>query len=241
TLKDYIRKRRLSLSAYDLIYTEDGILHIAVKYGYSTYESYSRAFKKLYGIAPAHYRKKASYIEIFPGVQMLKTVQSKVEENKMVIDKLMNQDLVKKKLDGNKSGYILDIDIDKFENINARYGYSVGDKVLVALPTAIETYLKSVDIVNELIRINNDEFALIIREDALPQKMNIKALASGIVNLMNSPLKIGELQVDLSISIGIAKFTTNEEETAPVENANMAMFEAKKAGRNTFRLYGEPE
>lgn len=51
-VKDYIRKRRLSLSAYDLIHSEMSILDIALTYQYGTYESYSRAFKKLFGICP---------------------------------------------------------------------------------------------------------------------------------------------------------------------------------------------
>ena len=45
TIKDYIRKRRLSLSAFDLIYSNSSVLDLALKYQYYTSESYSRSFK----------------------------------------------------------------------------------------------------------------------------------------------------------------------------------------------------
>ena len=58
TVKEYIRKRRLSLSLNDLINSDLTVLEIALKYQYYPSESYSRAFKKLFGISPKNYREK---------------------------------------------------------------------------------------------------------------------------------------------------------------------------------------
>ncbi|MCD6104626.1 MAG: helix-turn-helix transcriptional regulator, partial [Thermosipho sp. (in: Bacteria)] len=55
TVKEYIIKRRMSLAAKDLIFTNDSILNIALKYGYSGYEQFSRAFKKIFHISPTKY------------------------------------------------------------------------------------------------------------------------------------------------------------------------------------------
>ncbi|MFZ5354028.1 MAG: helix-turn-helix domain-containing protein [Bacillota bacterium] len=58
TPKDYIRGRRLTKALFDVKYLKDPILDIALKYGYSTHEAFSRAFRKYFGILPSEYRKK---------------------------------------------------------------------------------------------------------------------------------------------------------------------------------------
>ncbi|MGN0968199.1 MAG: effector binding domain-containing protein [Oscillospiraceae bacterium] len=56
TLGDYIRMRRLTLAANDLIQTNDKVIDIALKYGYETPESFSRAFVRFHGITPTDAR-----------------------------------------------------------------------------------------------------------------------------------------------------------------------------------------
>lgn len=53
TLGDYIRQRRLSLAADELLRTDEKIIDIALKYGYDTPESFSRAFTRFHGISPS--------------------------------------------------------------------------------------------------------------------------------------------------------------------------------------------
>lgn len=55
--RDYLRLRRLAFALKDLRDGGDGILNIAVKYGFSSQEAFTRAFKAAYGITPAEYRK----------------------------------------------------------------------------------------------------------------------------------------------------------------------------------------
>ena len=57
TLKEYIRNRRITLASYEVSNTTDRILDIAIKYGYSSNEAFSRAFKKIHGINPSNARK----------------------------------------------------------------------------------------------------------------------------------------------------------------------------------------
>ena len=54
---DYIRKRRLSLAAEDILHTEEKILDISYKYGYESQEGFSRAFRRFHGISPQQLRK----------------------------------------------------------------------------------------------------------------------------------------------------------------------------------------
>jgi AraC family transcriptional regulator len=55
---EYIRKRKMSKAAEDLIETDMKIVEIAVKYQYSSQEAFSRSFKSFYGIKPNEFRKK---------------------------------------------------------------------------------------------------------------------------------------------------------------------------------------
>lgn len=57
TLKEYIRKRRLSVAAHELICSKKSVLDIALKYQYNTHETFTRAFKKAYGMPPHKFRK----------------------------------------------------------------------------------------------------------------------------------------------------------------------------------------
>lgn len=56
SVKEYIRKRRLTLAAYDLAKTDRKIIDLALQYGYETPESFSKAFRKQHGISPREAR-----------------------------------------------------------------------------------------------------------------------------------------------------------------------------------------
>jgi AraC family transcriptional regulator len=60
TLGEYIRMRRLTLAGFELAGTDIRILDIAVKYGYDTQESFSRAFTRFHGVSPTQVRNGAS-------------------------------------------------------------------------------------------------------------------------------------------------------------------------------------
>ena len=60
TLGDYIRMRRLTLAGNELASTNEKVLDIAVKYGYDTQESFSRAFTRFHGVSPSQVRNGAN-------------------------------------------------------------------------------------------------------------------------------------------------------------------------------------
>ncbi|KLO22132.1 hypothetical protein X275_07515 [Marinitoga sp. 1197] len=107
SIKEYIRKRRLSKSVYDLFNSNMNILEIAIKYQYNTYESYSRAFKKEFGLCPSEVRKKRINVPLFKPIT------------------LNGGDIIME-----NRNYLLLIDIDKFADINKTYGRKFGDLVL---------------------------------------------------------------------------------------------------------------
>jgi AraC family transcriptional regulator len=230
TVKDYIRKRRLSLSAYDLIRSDLGVLEIALKYQYCTSESYSRSFKNLFGIAPKQYKEKNLYTNVFPRVTI--TFQNLFGGN-LMINREMNKDLITQKIKIISNGYILDIDIDNFDNINKTYGYNIGDKVLIEVPRRIKIILNSYNMDIDVTRVNGDEFAVIVKDES---KDFIEKLSNDIINAMSPEFIFDKLAVNLTVSIGISDFIVDCDDEKVIKNANNAMILAKRNGRNQYKM-----
>ena len=68
TFAEYIRRRKLTEAAYDLRNSDDRVIDIAVKYGYSGADVFSKAFIKQHGISPTAARDKSSRLKIYPPV-----------------------------------------------------------------------------------------------------------------------------------------------------------------------------
>lgn len=65
TLGEYIRFRRLSLAGSELLYSDEKIINIALKYGYETPESFSRAFTRFHGLAPSQAKQNSAILKSF--------------------------------------------------------------------------------------------------------------------------------------------------------------------------------
>ncbi|WP_110954190.1 AraC family transcriptional regulator [Anaerosinus massiliensis] len=65
TVAEYIRRRRLTLAAQDLIFGEK-VINVAYKYGYETPEAFAKAFGKMYGMSPTAARKPGVYLKAYP-------------------------------------------------------------------------------------------------------------------------------------------------------------------------------
>jgi len=65
TFKQYISKRRLSLSAIEVREEKTKLLDIAIKYGYSSQEAFTRAFVDAFGVTPSKYRKQSIPLNLY--------------------------------------------------------------------------------------------------------------------------------------------------------------------------------
>jgi AraC family transcriptional regulator len=70
TVSEYIRNRRMTLSGYEIIATDIPILDIALKYGYETHESFTRAFTRFHGLTPSDARKNHSNLSVFSRISV---------------------------------------------------------------------------------------------------------------------------------------------------------------------------
>lgn len=91
SVKDYIRKRRLSCAANELINSNNRIVDIAFKYQYRTHESFSRAFLKEFGISPKEYRKNKKAIYYYDSVNIYKSIYSSMLQGKLIGPKIINR------------------------------------------------------------------------------------------------------------------------------------------------------
>ncbi len=69
--KEYVFKRKLSLAAESLMKTDSLIIEIAMQYGFSSHEAFSRSFKKTFGYSPNQFRKIKPTVPTFERIQII--------------------------------------------------------------------------------------------------------------------------------------------------------------------------
>ena len=74
-LSEYIRRRRLTLAAFELLDPAIRVIDVAVKYGYQSPDSFSRAFQQLHGLTPTEAREKGQMLQAFPRLTFQLTIR----------------------------------------------------------------------------------------------------------------------------------------------------------------------
>lgn len=87
TLGDYIRSRRLTLAGNELIATDKKIIDIALKYGYESPESFTRAFSRFHGITPSEAKKDGSRLKSFSKLSVKITLSGGNIMNYKIVEK----------------------------------------------------------------------------------------------------------------------------------------------------------
>lgn len=80
-LSEYIRNRRLTLAAFDVINTKEKIIDIAIKYGYDSHDSFTRAFHKFHGILPSKARNETVKLKSCPKISFQITIKGETYMN----------------------------------------------------------------------------------------------------------------------------------------------------------------
>ncbi|MDO8988942.1 MAG: EAL domain-containing protein [Sideroxyarcus sp.] len=137
-----------------------------------------------------------------------------------------------------KQGAILFIDLDNFKTLNDTLGHDIGDLLLQQVAQRLVACVREGDTVA---RIGGDEFVVML-EDLSAQELEAaeqtKGIGAKIIERLNQPYTLGAYEYHNTPSIGAALFIDHQQ---PLENllkqADIAMYQAKKAGRNTLRFY----
>lgn len=85
-LSEYVRRRRMSLAATDLVSTDDDLLTIAVRHGYGSTEALGRAFRAVHGSSPADVRRDGGPLRTQPQVRFHLTVQGGAPMDARIVD-----------------------------------------------------------------------------------------------------------------------------------------------------------
>lgn len=86
-LSEYIRRRRLTLAAFELRDDNKKVIDVAVKYGYNSPDSFARAFSQLHGVTPSEVKNNGHSLKAFPPMSFQLTIQGGVEMNYRIEEK----------------------------------------------------------------------------------------------------------------------------------------------------------
>ena len=134
---------------------------------------------------------------------------------------------------------VLFLDLDHFKHVNDSYGHYIGDQLLYKVSQRLLERVRAEDTVA---RIGGDEFLILL--NALPSDMEqaealTMKIANDLIDTINDIYRIEEYDIGISVSIGAYLFPNEENENAAtiIKHADVAMYQAKRSGRNHAELY----
>jgi len=135
---------------------------------------------------------------------------------------------------GNTPVSLVMVDIDHFKKVNDTLGHLDGDKALYEIASLLKTSVRKKDTVA---RYGGEEFVLILSGAGLEESRMIAERIRRLVE--NTPVQMGEAQINLTVSMGISNFPIHRPESKEelVKMADRALYEAKRGGRNKVCIY----
>jgi diguanylate cyclase (GGDEF)-like protein/PAS domain S-box-containing protein len=124
------------------------------------------------------------------------------------------------------------LDIDHFKSINDSFGHSAGDQALREFASRLQSCVRDSDLVA---RLAGDEFVIAL--EGLSNPAPAESLAKKIIEKMRAPFCIGDMELLVSTSIGVAISNDASESVDDLLNrADQALYSAKKGGRGRFEV-----
>jgi len=122
---------------------------------------------------------------------------------------------------------IIMADLDHFKRINDQYGHDAGDEVLREVANRLKTMLRTED---RPARWGGEEFLVLLTDTDLDQAATVaEKIRAGIAD---TPIEVNGHSIDMTISIGVAEHTGEDEPLNLIRRADQALYRAKDEGRN---------
>ena len=156
--------------------------------------------------------------------------------NRRLLAAQLNAALASPPGDGSTYAVML-IDLDRFKPINDLRGHAAGDAVLREVGARLKHVIPEAGTVA---RLGGDEFAVIVRGGSGDEPCAAVAadMARRIVNELEAPIALGEAEVRIGASVGIAVHPADGDSAESLLHAaDLAMYQAKNDGRGTFRFF----
>ncbi|MBF0613808.1 MAG: EAL domain-containing protein [Magnetococcales bacterium] len=182
------------------------------------------------------------YMAIFLDISDQKAVEHKLERlafydaltglpNRMFFQERLAQDIARARRMETQV-VLMFIDLDRFKWVNDTLGHAAGDELLKEISQRLKGCVRETDTVA---RLGGDEFTIILNN--LNSSDHAAMVAQKLIMIVREPVLLMGQNVYVGASVGIALFpadSTNQETL--IKHADMAMYQAKEAGRNTFRF-----
>ncbi|MEJ1157444.1 putative bifunctional diguanylate cyclase/phosphodiesterase [Prosthecomicrobium sp. N25] len=136
---------------------------------------------------------------------------------------------------GTTSVAVLYVDLDHFKDVNDTFGHATGDDLLKTIAGRLR---ESVGYTDVLARLGGDEFAILLPAAASPDV--VRDLCERLIGLVSRPVQVSaQMWVDTGLSIGVSVSEPGRPYSASdmLMNADVALYEAKGAGRGTYRIF----
>jgi diguanylate cyclase (GGDEF)-like protein len=125
------------------------------------------------------------------------------------------------------------LDLDRFKVINDSLGHDGGDQVLKIVAERLRSRTRKSDTVA---RLGGDEFTVVL--EGIHTAHDASLVAQELIDIVSLPITVQEQELFVTPSIGIAIYPQyGGDPESLIKNADMAMYRAKRQGRNTYRFY----
>jgi diguanylate cyclase (GGDEF)-like protein len=137
-----------------------------------------------------------------------------------------------------RNGALIFIDIDHFKQLNDTHGHGKGDLLLKQIAERLSQSVRESDTVS---RFGGDEFVVMIENLSRNKRTSVveaERFASSLMQSINLPYQLGDLTYRVTASLGVAMFDGHHQSHEELlKDADVAMYQAKRAGRNKMVLY----
>ena len=125
------------------------------------------------------------------------------------------------------------LDLDHFKVVNDTLGHAVGDTLLKAIADRLRYAVRAGDTVA---RFGGDEFAIL--QPDLPRAEGAAVLAAQLLKVISGPFRVNQRHIHTTASIGVTVYPFDgDDENQLLQNADMAMYLAKKEGPNNYKFF----
>jgi diguanylate cyclase (GGDEF)-like protein/PAS domain S-box-containing protein len=125
------------------------------------------------------------------------------------------------------------LDIDRFKQVNDGFGIAVGDSILLTIARRLARLLKQQD---TLARLSGDQFAFLLISESQPER--IAAFAESVRRTLRAPITLGEKEIFLTASIGIAMHDGKQNDAEElIRDAEMGTYHSKRLGGDRIEAF----
>lgn len=183
------------------------------------------------------------YVGVFSDISEIKQTEERLHHlahhdpltklpNRLLLDSRLRQSIKHAKRKQTPLAVVF-VDIDRFKFINDSLGHYAGDQLLAIVAERLSQVVRSDDTVA---RISGDEFVLILEE--VGGADNTSYVIEKIFHSLTQVFEVDDHRVHITASVGIAMYPQDGVDALTLmQNADAAMYQAKRDGRNTFQFY----